>query len=69
MEVPHLEDRWLIGDEMILSDGISMYGDGYIWNWDGINGFWVEIGWIFEISKIWISRNLCLSGRPAILQT
>ena len=31
-----MEDQWPIDDEMMVFDGVLMYGDGFVWVWDGI---------------------------------
>lgn len=40
----NLIDQWPIDSEMMLFHGVSVYGDGFVWVWDGIDEFWMEIG-------------------------
>lgn len=64
MGIPYLEDQWPTGDGIMMIVGVSTYGDGFVSNWDEIDGFSKEIRWISKISKIWILRNLCVLDQP-----
>lgn len=44
MGILHLKDQWPMDVEMMIIDGVLIFGDGFVLIWDGIDGLWMEIG-------------------------